>query len=97
MQRLIQSGEGIAKALSRVFGEEIKYQQCPVDELKSQLKSHGASEPKIDGIVSFYDACNKSLMHYVTGDFKTLTGRDPGSIQDYLEKNKQIFTEAREA
>jgi hypothetical protein len=67
-----------------------------VNELKAQLKSHGASEAKIDGIVSFYDAANKSKFYYVTSDFKDITGQDAGKIQDYIVKHRQVFVEARE-
>lgn len=52
----------------------------------------------MEGIVSFYDACNKKEMYYVTSDFDELTGRQPGKIQDYIQKHRHLFTtEAREA
>ena len=82
--------------MSKVLGQEIKYKERSMNELKQQLKTQNLSADKIEGIASFYDAANKSDMYYVTSDFKKLTGQDPGKIQDFLMKHKECFVTQKE-
>lgn len=82
--------------MTKVLGQEIEYKECSVNELVQQLKTQNLPQEKIDGIVSFYDAVNRSQMYYVTGDYKLITREDPHKIQDFIQQHRQCFTVERE-
>jgi NAD(P)H dehydrogenase (quinone) len=80
--------ENIAEIASDVFGKPIKVVHLSDEELKNSLLSAGVPAPFVPVVVSFDSNTLAGKMNVVSSGVKTLTGRDPQSLRDFLSANK---------
>ncbi len=73
----------MAKILSEVLGNPVRYQQIPFESLKSQLTGHGASESMAQGMIDMMIAKNEGLDHVVS---RTPEGTTPTTFRQWCEE-----------
>lgn len=73
-----------AAALSQRSGRPVRYQPETREEAYASRVSYGAPEWEVDGWVTSYLAIASGELDVVSGAVRTLLGREPASLQDYL-------------
>ncbi len=82
----------IAEALTRVLGREIAYNDLPEDDFKAILAQSGMTEEEAEvGVLLHYRAFRRGDAELVTDDYRTLTGQDPTTIDEWLTANASAF------
>jgi len=75
----------LAEAFSSAVGKEVTYVQVPYEAAKQSFLGFGIPEWQVDGILELFKLfdAKSSVTNDETNDFKTLTGRDPTTIQQW--------------
>jgi len=82
----------IAAVIGRATGRSIEVVPVSVDALVQGMVSHGLPEPVARMFASFDENTAADGFGEVTGDYEKLTGRQPQSFEDWLEKNKAVWS-----
>lgn len=84
----------IAALVSKLAGKPINVVAVPLEGLIQGMVGAGIPEPVARVFASFDTAISKGNLEGDASDFKKLTGKEPGSFEDWLQKNKAAFTAA---
>ncbi|KAI9316001.1 hypothetical protein BX666DRAFT_1859711 [Dichotomocladium elegans] len=83
-----KTGDEAAAILSKVLNKPVRYVQQSVEERYKTLTSYGMHH------LVAYDLCSPMPSIPVTNRLSILLGRQPETLEHYLERNKQEFAEA---
>lgn len=84
------SGPQMADAFSRALAAKISWQDIPRAEARSILRKMQVPASEAQGLLEFYELVQKSQMAgQERNDFKTITGEEPTSLVQFLERHKQ--------
>lgn len=81
----------IADLIGKTFSKAITVVPVSAEEIEKSLISHGLPEYLAQITASSQILNARGGLADVTGDFQTLTGREPKSLEDWLEENKARF------
>jgi NAD(P)H dehydrogenase (quinone) len=76
----------IARILAGKWNKEVKAVELPRDVFVSVLRSAKLPDFVVEAITSLGDATAAGEMAAVSGDFKKLTGREPESLESFLDR-----------
>lgn len=82
----------IADLVGRTFGKTITVVPVSAEEIEEGLISHGVPKAQAQLSSSSQILNARGGLADVTGDFQKLTGREPKSLEDWLEENKARFS-----
>jgi len=81
-----------ARALSSLLGKDIKYIQVPYDQFRASMLSFGMEQWMADGIIELKHHIDEGAPYYqASADFKTITGRDPTTLEQWLHCEAGCF------
>jgi NAD(P)H dehydrogenase (quinone) len=83
--------EEIAALVAKATGKALAVVQVPVEGLVQGMIGAGLPEPVARLFASFDANTAKGGLAGVTTDYKSLTGVEPGSFEDWLKKNAGAF------
>jgi len=82
----------IARTFSSVLGKDIKYVQVPYDQFRSTLMAHGMEEWMADGLLELKRHIDEGApYHQASPDFKAITGRDPKTMEQWVQCEAREF------
>ncbi|MBG1231376.1 NmrA family NAD(P)-binding protein [Aestuariivirga litoralis] len=84
--------EEIAALVSKATGKPLAVVQVPVEGLIQGMTSHGVPEGMAKMIASFDVNTAQGGLEGDAKDFTALTGKQPGSFEDWLKNNAAAFT-----
>lgn len=93
-------GEGTGRPLTslslcpQVLGRQIAYKQLPTEQFKERL-SDAMPEYAAQGTMEVYDLIQKGRKDVIdrpTDDIKNLAGRDPLTVENWLQEHKAAFS-----
>jgi hypothetical protein len=76
----------VAAALGQATGKAVTYTEETLDEARASRAPSGAPEWEIEGWVTTYLAIATGELDVVTDHVRRLTGHEPTSVADYLER-----------
>lgn len=82
----------LADLIGRTFGKTIEVVNVPAEEIEKDMISHGVPEHLAKITASSQVLTARGGLADITGDFRKLTGREPKSLEDWLEEYKARFT-----
>ena len=77
----------VARLLSEVRNEEIKYVAISGEEMKKASIENGLPEEHADMLLALYNATAAGYTAAITDDVKTVTGKNPLTLKEVLRKN----------
>ena len=84
----------LSKAFSNALGREISYVLVPNKSAKEAFMGAGYPEWQVDGIIELFDLINSGSSETNfsdLSDYKKITGEDPTSITQWIEKYGGAF------
>ncbi len=82
----------LAAAFSKATGKQVDYVQVPYEGAKQAFLGLGIPEWQTDGILELLHHVDSGAKYYsATPDFRTLTGRDPISVEEWTAQVGQAF------
>lgn len=82
----------LADLIGRTFGKTIEVVNVPAGEIEKGMISHGVPEHLAKVTASSQVLNARGGLADITGDFRKLTGREPKTLEQWLEENKARFT-----
>jgi NAD(P)H dehydrogenase (quinone) len=82
----------LADLIGRTFGKTIDVVSVPAEEIEKGMIAHGVPEYLAKVTASSQVLNARGGLADVTGDFRKITGREPKSLEDWLQENKARFT-----
>lgn len=82
----------LADLIGRTFGKTIEVVNVPAKEIEKSMVSHGVPEHLAKVMASSQVLNARGGLADITGDFEQLTGRQPKSLEAWLEENKGRLT-----
>ena len=76
----------VAEQLSRATGKAVRYENETLDEAKASRAKYGAPDWEVEGWITTYLAIAAGEMDIVTDDVKSLIGRLPVSVEEFLSR-----------
>ena len=84
------NGQEMADICSKALGSQIKWQDIPRTEARSILRKMNVPQSEAQGLLEFYDLVQKKeLRDQEKNDFKSITGEEPTSLDQFLARHKQ--------
>jgi len=81
------SHNDLAKAFSHATGKQVDYVHVSYDDAKKAFLGLGFPEWQVDGILELYKDIDSQASYYgETADVKTLTGREPTTIDQWTQQ-----------
>jgi uncharacterized protein YbjT (DUF2867 family) len=80
-----------AGVMSRATGKAIRFHDETDEEAFASRSASGAPDYEIRGWVSSYWAIREGSLAAVSADVRALTGREPGSLADYVEAHPEAL------
>lgn len=88
----------IARRLSRILGKPVRYTDITANEARGWLQAKGLSPVMIEAKLEVWDACASNLINVApTRVVREVTGREPRSIDDFLNDYRARFLSASAA
>jgi len=81
----------LASALSTALGRQVRYEQRPVDAVKSFYMAKGWPEWQVNGLLQLLRKSDEGSYNYKGGDLRELIGRDGVTIQQWVDEHKHRF------
>ncbi|HET8547521.1 MAG TPA: SDR family oxidoreductase [Bryobacteraceae bacterium] len=85
------SGEEVAGVFSRVLGERITFVSPEPAKFRATLSQFGIPDWLAEGLLEGYEAISKGQAARVTGAIRELTGREPGSLEQFVRDHRAAF------
>ena len=82
----------LAGLIGQTFGKTITTASVSAEDIERGLTGHGVPEFQARLAASAQVMNARGALADVTGDFRTLTGREPKSLEDWLAANQARFT-----
>lgn len=84
------NGQEMADICTKALGSQIKWQDIPRTEARSILRKMNVPQSEAQGLLEFYDLVqNQKISDQSNNDFKSITGEEPTSLNDFLTKYKK--------
>ena len=84
------NGQEMAEICSKALGSQVKWQDIPRTEARSILRKMNVPQSEAQGLLEFYDLVQKQeLRDQEKNDFKSITGEEPTSLNEFLARHKQ--------
>lgn len=84
----------LAAIATQITGTPIDYVPLPSAVVAGNLNQAGLPEPIVAMILSFDEGTAQGKFAAVSGDFKTLTGRDPIRVADFVAAQREAFVDS---
>ena len=84
----------IADSLSPMVGKPIKAVEITDEQFRQGATAAGLPGVYIDALVALGEAARKGAFDLVSGDIGRVTGRDAGSMFEFLARNKSLLAKA---
>jgi uncharacterized protein YbjT (DUF2867 family) len=81
----------VADVFSDVLERNITFNEPGDDEYRKEMKKRGFSDEYIDAMIAVFGKIKKGQVAQTSTDIETILGRKPGSLKNYIERNKGIF------
>ncbi len=81
----------VAGIFSDVLGKKITFSEPGDDEYRKEMKNRGYSDKYIDAMISVFGKIKKGEVAQTSDDIEKILGRKPGSLKNYIERNKGLF------
>src|SRR6266496_40172 len=81
-----------AKEYSRALGRKITYQDIPVEAWRDGLLKRGLPVHLVNHVATMADLHRAGRYDRISDDVRTLTGRKPLTVQEFVRKNVTAFT-----
>jgi len=81
----------LAAAFTASLGKPVEYVQVPYDAAKESFVSKGWPEWQVNGLLEVFRSVDAGTYSFFNTDFKSITGREPTSVQQWVETNKAGF------
>ncbi|WP_170853969.1 NAD(P)H-binding protein [Microlunatus flavus] len=75
-----------ARAYGQAFGREVAYVDLPPEQLAGAMRGNGVPGFLVEGIVELYAAIRAGHAATTSNGVEELTGRPPGSYEDFLDR-----------
>jgi len=75
----------VAAAFSEALGKEVKYVHVPYEAARAAMSGMGFPAWQITGIEELYHLCDDGNYLYSDADFRSVTGREPTSIEHWVQ------------
>lgn len=84
------NGQEMADICSKALGSQISWQDIPRTEARSILRKMNVPQSEAQGLLEFYDLVQKKeLRDQEKNDFKSITGEESTSLNEFLARHKQ--------
>jgi uncharacterized protein YbjT (DUF2867 family) len=88
----------IAERLSRILGKPVRYNDITANEARGWLQGKGLSPVMIEAKLELWDAAASNLINVAPNSVvKDVTGREPRSVEDFVQDYKGRFLSASAA
>lgn len=87
----------ITDTLNDVFGSQVELAQVSDEDLREGLESAGLPPGMVEVFTAFEVNTRMGRVDTVCDDFKTLTGREPRSLREYLIENRAALWDMAQA
>lgn len=85
----------IAERLSRILAKPVRYTDITANEARGWLQAKGLSPVMIEAKLELWDACASNFINVApTGVVKEVTGREPRTVEDFMQDYKSRFQSA---
>ena len=81
-----------AQEYSKALGRRITYRDIPVEAWRDGLLMRGLPVHLVNHLATMADLHRAGRYDRMSDDVRTLTGRGPLSVQDFVRKNAVTFT-----
>jgi len=81
-------GDCMAKTFTRIMGKQIVFRDVQPEEAKVILQNENVPDVEVRGLLDFYSVVKKGEMNKTTRDFKQVTGKDPNTLEHFLNSHK---------
>jgi uncharacterized protein YbjT (DUF2867 family) len=85
------SGAEYAEKFSRILGRTVKFVDVPPEAAKDGMLKSGVPEKYADAVLNLMAAMKAGQADLVTNTFEELSGRRPGSFEDWIRRNIAAF------
>jgi uncharacterized protein YbjT (DUF2867 family) len=82
----------IADIFTQVLRRKISYVDGDVTAYQNRLRSAGLAEWRIAAVCDEFRAISEGIIDHTTNTIKELLGKDPTSLAQYIEDNRDLFT-----
>ena len=84
------TGQEMADVCSKALDSPIQWQDIPRAEARSILRKMNVPQSEAQGLLEFYDLVQKKeLRDQEKNDYKQITGEEPASLNEFLNRHKQ--------
>ena len=80
----------LAAAFTKALGKKVEYFRIPYSALKTTYLGYGMPEWQVDGIIELFKGIDAGKYTFAS-DFKTITGREPTSIDAWVAQVAPAF------
>ena len=80
----------LADAFAKALGKKVEYVRIPYEGLKQAYLGYGMPEWQVDGIIELFKGIDAGKYTFAS-DFKTITGREPTTIDAWVSQVAQAF------
>lgn len=82
----------LATRLGEQLGRPVRYQDITANEARGRLQCMGLAPVMIEAKLELWDACVSNLLAVAPNDVvRSITGRAPRSLEDFLQEHRQRF------
>jgi hypothetical protein len=82
-----------AQEYSKALGRTITFQDIPVEPWRDDLLKRGMPVHVVNHLAAMADMHRAGRFDRLSSDVRTLTGQEPLSVQEFVQKNAAAFTE----
>ena len=86
-----------AQEYSKALGRTITFQDIPIEPWRDELLERGLPVHLVNHLTAMADLHRAGRFDRMSDDVRTLTGRGPLSVQEFVRKNAGAFTAAAKA
>lgn len=83
--------EAIAEALAGVIGRPVSFVDIPDDAARASMLGAGLPPWLVDNLIPMFGAFREGAMAQVTDLVRVLTGRDPRTVEDFMDAHRAAF------
>jgi len=81
----------LAQAFTSALGKTVEYEQVSYDNMRKCFLEKGMPEWLVCGMLEIFRAMDAGAFGFADDDFLCLTGKEPHSVQQWVEANKAAF------
>lgn len=85
------TGRNLAERLSKLLGHEIKYEAVDRKHTEEWLRNRLQNEMMLQEVLDVFELITRGKLNFVSDDEKKTTGRQPVTIDHWLQQNKSRF------